>query len=493
MTVPLHRVRNYEELDGGQGREVFFRPHRYRAADLLPLRAEVLVRAGGAQRVCALLDVSENGAAFEWPEGFAVSVGDRLDQVVVRFDQLQSYRGEARVGSVREMNGVTIVGVSFEGLLLSIDQVLEVRAVKAFAEGRTAPAALWQVPGHERFKTLVSELRLSLEDADRQLRPLESELPWHVIHGEDSPGRLALVQTLRTQIAVEVVRSMEEIDRAVRSVPQTHNAALREYSRRHLHEYLLQAPAARRAYMKPFGYPGDYEVMRFLYERPFEGTTLFAKTMSLAMDEMAAGKAVRFRKDLIKNRIRSRLLKHPGTLRVLAIAGGPAQELCELLAEMPELPVGLEVVMFDQDKAALAYSYRRLQPLIEGRRGPPVKILYLHESIKRLLRDRTMFNEFGRFDLIYSAGLFDYLRSATAVQLARDFHSRLGPGGELLVSNMVPENPSRWYMEHHLDWYLLYRSRAELLEIGERASTGARLQILEEESGVNPFLEMSRD
>ncbi len=57
---------------------------------------------------------------------------------------------------------------------------------------------------------------------------------------------------------------------------------------------------------------------------------------------------------------------------------------------------------------------------------------------------------------------------------------------------MVPENPSRWYMEHHLDWYLLYRSRAELLEMGIAAAPGASQQLLEEETGVNPFIEISR-
>jgi len=61
-----------------------------------------------------------------------------------------------------------------------------------------------------------------------------------------------------------------------------------------------------------------------------------------------------------------------------------------------------------------------------------------------------------------------------------------------LVANMVPENPSRWYMEHHLDWFLLYRSRDELLGIAERGCAGSRLRILEEESGVNPFVEVSR-
>ena len=124
---------------------------------------------------------------------------------------------------------------------------------------------------------------------------------------------------------------------------------------------------------------------------------------------------------------------------------------------------------------------------------PEVKIVYLHESIKRLLRDHTLFDGFGEFDVVYSAGLFDYLRTPTAVQLARDLYSRVSPGGELLVANMVPENQSRWYMEHHLDWPLLYRTRQELLELAGSAAPGARLQLLEEESGVNPFVEVSRD
>jgi hypothetical protein len=47
-------------------------------------------------------------------------------------------------------------------------------------------------------------------------------------------------------------------------------------------------------------------------------------------------------------------------------------------------------------------------------------------------------------------------------------------------------------MEHHLDWWLIYRSRPELIEIARRAAPRARLQILEEESGVNPFVEITK-
>ncbi len=485
MTLPLHSVRTYEELDGAHGREIFFRPHRHRAAEFLPLRGVVTVGA----RVCALVDLSQNGAALEWPRGLPVAVGDPLERVVVRFDDLTVYDSEARVGSVREVEGASTVGISFAGLI-SIDEVLNLRVIRGFAEG-AQPTQPWRAPGQETFKVLVAELALRMEDASHELQKLESDLPWHVLNDESSAARQALIATLRSGIAAEIVGALEQADRAIRSAPPAHAPALRDYSRRHLHDFLMLAPAAHRAYHKPFGYPGDYEVMRFLYERPFEGSTLFAKAVSLAVDQMAASRAVRTRKDLVKRRLKARLEQRQKPLHVLAIASGPAQELSELLQEMPELPAPLEMVLFDQDKAALAYAYRRLQPLCERRQGE-VKVIYLHESIKRLLRDQTLFDGFGKFDLIYSAGLFDYLRTPTSVQLVRDFYSRLAPGGELLVANMVPENPSRWYMEHHLDWYLLYRSRAELLEMGIAAAPGASQQLLEEETGVNPFIEISR-
>src|SRR5882724_1114300 len=111
-------AKTYEELEGGQGREVFFRPHRYRAQDLEPLKARVLVHGHGDVRECLLHDVSQNGAAVEWSRGKGVDVGDRL-RIEVLFDEHRAYTGEARIGSVREQDGVVLVGISFgDGTLL---------------------------------------------------------------------------------------------------------------------------------------------------------------------------------------------------------------------------------------------------------------------------------------------------------------------------------------------------------------------------------------
>ena len=250
-----------------------------------------------------------------------------------------------------------------------------------------------------------------------------------------------------------------------------------------------------RARSKPFGYPGDYEVMRFFYERNFAGPTLFAKSVGYSTIQTKAAQAVICRKNLIKWRLRAYLEARVGTtrpVRVLSLAAGPAQELYDLFNELDALPCNLEIVLFDQDKGALSYAFRRLKPLVELKFPGRVHLLYLHESIKRLLKDADMFRPFGQFEFIFSCGLFDYLQSPTSTVLIRNLFPRLADGGELYVGNMQPGNPSRWIMEHHLDWHLVYRTRPELLDLGARAAPTAAIRLLEEETGVNPFIQLTR-
>lgn len=490
------RVRQYEELDGSLGREVFFRPQRYTAADLAPLRGLVTVPIAGAPRDCELVDVSQNGVAFVWPSETASPPEERLE-IRLRFDAHEAFRGSARVGSTREQDGSTVVGVSFDDFLLDIDEVLQLRFVQAWVSSGAAPRVRgkpWAVRGCERYKSLVADLRLLLEDAQRELTAIEAKLPWHVLHGADNPARAALVSQLRAEFVVDVVRVTEEIDAAVRDLPQGHrDPAAREWSRRYVEELLLQSPGNHRARHKPFGYPGDYEVMNFIYERPFEGASLFGKAVQLAFWHSRSAIAVRARKDLVKQELKALLARRAGSerpLRVLSIAAGPAQELVELFDEVAELPAPLEVVLFEQDKNALAHAWRRLEPS-RARFPGGVRMTFLHDSIKRLLRDADLFAPFGEFDLIYTAGLLDYLQQRTAVVLTSRLARATAPGGHLLVANMV-DHPARWYLEVPLDWPLVYRTREDLLDLGGRAVPGARLEILDDASGANPFLRLMR-
>ncbi len=491
------RVRTYEELDGAEGRAVFFRPHRYTAAELAPLRCTVSLLTTDGPIECDLLDVSQNGVAMAWPAGMPVQLHERL-QVVLRFDEHVSFRGESQVGSIREQDGATTVGISFVDFLLDVDEILQLRTMRRWNGQRAAAqeqSRPWHVPGCNRFKALVAELRLFLEDAQQHFGELEAQLPWHVLQEGGHPVRAALMSELRRSFVVDGIRLQEEIDAAVRELPHAYRSpAAKEWSQRHVQQFLMQSPGLHRCRHKPFGYPGDYECMNFLYERHFDGATLFARSMTLVGCHSRPGIAVRSRKDLVKREIRALLERRAGSrepVRVLSIAAGPAQELHELFAETDELPVPLEVVLFEQDKNALAHAWRRLKSSVEARFPKRVRLTFLHDSIKRLLRDEDLFAPFGKFDLIYCCGMMDYLQRSTAVVLTRRLAAASVPGGKVLVANMV-DNAGRWLMEFHLDWTLIYRTRDELLEIGRRAVPDAGHRILEEASGTNPFLELIR-
>jgi extracellular factor (EF) 3-hydroxypalmitic acid methyl ester biosynthesis protein len=496
---PENRGREYSDLDGGQGREVNFRPHRYRSSDFGPVDPVARLIIGGTTHACRLVDVSQNGVAFECPAGLTLELGTIIEQLVVSFDDLEAYRGAARVSSIRCQDDLTIVGAFFVDSLMSIADVLQLRDIKAWRSQEMHALGLaesnWHVPGHEKFKALVSELRLFFEDAHEQLRELEALLPWHVLHGEgESVARAALIGRIREQFVPDLVRYTEQIDAAMRFASPEQVQPLKEFSIRNLHKYFMQAPVGYRARHKPLGYPGDYVVMRYFYERHFEGPTLFAKTVNLACASCKGSLAVQSRKNLIKQRLRQ-LVDTEGTkrtLRILSVAAGPAQEVFELLSELDHVASPLEIVLFDQDEEALTYAYSRLKPIAQSRFPDTVKVTYVYDAIKHLLLDPTVFMPFGRFDAIFSCGLFDYLQFPTAVSLCRNLATNLAPGAIAYIGNMVPSNPTRWLMEHHLDWYLVYRTHEQMLEFATKAVPGARIQVLEEETGVNPFVEITR-
>jgi SAM-dependent methyltransferase len=496
----VDRKARYTELEGAQGRDIYFRPERYPRSQLGPIGVAVEVKLQGNLQRCELQDVSQNGFAFEWPLDPPPEVGTTLEEVALQFDGHEAYRGQVRVSSLRRHDKLTLVGVSLVDTLMNIEDVLLLRDVKArIAEsefhGLGMADAPWRVPGQDRFKSLVAELRLFLEDAQRTFSDLEGALPWHVVHGDqESPARDALIARIREGFVADVVQASKEIDSALRAAPRESREPLREFSVRQLDELLMRAPWMYRARHKPLGYPGDFEIMNGLYGRHFSGSTLFAKAVNLAFVSTPAAAAVRYRKDLIKRRLSAMLDAHAGEatpLRILSIAAGPAEEVFGLLEERSSIDVPLEVVLFDQDRSALAFSHARLSRLVATKWQGRVKIVHLHDSITHLLRGSTVLRVTGGFHAVYACGLFDYLQPHTWVSLCRNLYETLAPGGTLYVGNMVPASPSRWFMEFHLDWYLEYRERVQMLELARKAVPSAQAEILEEPTGVNPFVSLT--
>lgn len=492
---------DYVELDGGSGRDVFYRPDRYLRADLGLVRVNVEVVIAGKSRSCELFDVSQNGIAFEWSSEQPPELGADVEKLTIQFDDHEAYSGLARVSSVRRVGATTVVGVSLLDTLMNIEDVLHLRDVKAWVAGAAsdrlrAEDAPWRVDGYDRYKSLVADLRLFLEDGQRQLTELEQSLPSHIAQGDQSsPARDALIERVRDGFSSEIVRAAREIDAAARGARGKDVESLREFSQRHLHGLLMQSPWMYRARHKPLGYPGDFEVMNGLYGNHFVGQTLFAKAVNLAFVSTPAAEAVRARKDLLKAELNAVLDRAvPGCpVRILSIAAGPALEVYEVLQERQSLAGPVEIVLFEQDRRALTYAYARLNRVVNQRWRKQVKVVLRHDSIKRLLLGSTVFTESGEFDMVYASGLFDYLQRNTWIRLCRTLYGTVAPQGTLYVGNMAPDNPTRWVMEYHLEWNLLHRERSEMLELARAAAPRAALRICEERSGINPFVALTRD
>lgn len=101
--------------------------------------------------------------------------------------------------------------------------------------------------------------------------------------------------------------------------------------------------------------------------------------------------------------------------------------------------------------------------------------------------------EGGAYDLIYSAGLFDYLADPVAQQLVSAMLSQLRPAGRLLLGNFARGSFGRGFMSSLLNWHLKYRAPTELesLVLGTIGSTWPMQSFLDPHDNV-AYLQITR-
>lgn len=288
---------------------------------------------------------------------------------------------------------------------------------------------------------------------------------------------------------------VNEVANLARSHLDRHFAALSS-GLTHLHADELSAAAARcraeagpvfdassllaRCFAKPLGYPGDYEMMNMIYAEDADGTGLLGRGLGRYALDMPEGRAVRNRVGYLIDKIRGVLARasRERAVRVLSVAAGPALEIQVLLAAEPKLREDMHLFLLDQDPRALRHARERISSLT----GSATNITFLCRDIRDVIT--TGPDEAG-FDLIYSAGLFDYFSDRTARAAATRLFESLAPNGELAIGNFNLGGPSRALMELILDWRLRYRTANDLTAL--YGTLGGNLTVEAEPTGSNLF------
>ncbi len=99
--------------------------------------------------------------------------------------------------------------------------------------------------------------------------------------------------------------------------------------------------------------------------------------------------------------------------------------------------------------------------------------------------------QYANFDLVYAAGLFDYLTEKVARALVARMVTFLKRGGTLLIANFASGLTDAGYMEAFMDWRLTYRTRDQmrsLLSRHEKFSADGATAIHTDEWGAITYL-----
>jgi 2-polyprenyl-3-methyl-5-hydroxy-6-metoxy-1,4-benzoquinol methylase len=264
-----------------------------------------------------------------------------------------------------------------------------------------------------------------------------------------------------------------------------------EVWRRELGRWIEQAPILDRTNKRPRGYPGDSEMMRMIYANDYRGPTPVGRLLHKHSVSTPAGDAVRNRRALVADEL-SALANSRGPdeppMTLLSVACGPAHEIADIFTT-PAAFGKFRIVLLDQDPEALSEARENIGVVERQYPGHRVDVRYEQASIGSLLRSGPKRNSLGKFDFIYSMGLYDYLDKRTAQKLTNALFDMLQPGGTLLLGNYSTSNPTRTYLEYWCDWWLVYRTPDEFAALlSPDRSCGQSVDVGLDPSGSQLFL-----
>jgi len=221
--------------------------------------------------------------------------------------------------------------------------------------------------------------------------------------------------------------------------------------------------------LKLFGYAGDFLFIDRVYQRKV--SRQYLKWDEYLMNEPAA-QAVRNRKEYFKKLLQKKL-KEQKQVSLLNLASGPARDLKEIYDLID--PKSLHTTCIDMDRKAIDYAKNLCGKYAD-------EIDFINANVFKFQTDK-------KFDVIWSAGLFDYFNDQAFVQILKQLRLNVKEKGEMVIGNFSNSNPNRILMEVFTDWFLYHRDEEKLINLAMEAGVEKSNAFVEhEELGVNLFL-----
>ena len=334
----------------------------------------------------------------------------------------------------------------------------------------------------ESYRNAVSDVEHILQELYDDLEPFENFL-LQVDPEDRSRMEGRMVEYAEGRFFPALTAAMNRFERAAEAAAKDGiKSEFRKFAQKRLYPLMLCSPFLCRVIEQPIGVPGDYGVLGQILGHPYEGHTLFGRMLNAWVLTSHPAKAYRHRIDLLSQSIDDAVLasNHRNErTNILSMGSGVAFEVQRYVTERKgDEAIDFELVDFST--RTLQEAERRFTNAQKISALDHVNVKLKQSSVVELINGTrggaSATAQSGgleqKYDLVYCAGLYDYLSDRLCRSVTDYLYSLTKPGGKVLVSNYAPPNPLKNFMEYVLDWELIHRSVDDFHAIMKK--TGAK-------------------
>ncbi len=346
---------------------------------------------------------------------------------------------------------------------------LSTRHASRYTAAKPLPAPLVRSSLWHQISSRMEELKSELFNLSHRLQKTEAE-------GNHDPESEARCH----QVLDQLNGSLSEFEQTMAG--SGYEEVMWGYVFKEIFPYFMRSRFAERAYFKPKGYAGDFLMMEHIYANIPSGEGKLGEIIDAFCLQRPGSHAIRGRRILLRNQLMHLsgiIAARGGITRIMNLACGPNRELFDFLADC-EYSESIEALCVDIDSEALQYTNQYVN-------------IFPHRASIRLMSENVIKWALGRarhhiepLDIIYSAGLCDYLDPRLFRALITQCHRHLKPGGTLLLGNFT-FYPDSLFLDKLLKWELIYRTEEEMKELFAPTPFGEKVTIIAEQAQVNLF------
>lgn len=418
------------------------------------------------------------------------------DFKIVMNDRIM-YSGRAVISNVVNTGIMLVCEATLDDSWLDVDLFSSVTTPNRLREEFGQFITEWHKIGKilPTFKAAVADLQTMLMDLRRWLEQVELG-----IRSEPNGDRSAIERTVIAELEDPILPTVgswfAKFDEISDSVEEELRPVHRAFAKRLLHPLVLCSPFVYRTYHKPLGYAGDYEMVNMILRDPYEGASLFAKIVNVCFLKNPPAEAHRNRIRYLTKRLEEETRRVHLTGRrakILNLGCGPAKEIQDFMRQHDISDRAIfNLLDFNDETIDHASGLLREVRILHHRE---TELNFFKKSVHQILKEAARPGPEmmpGTYDLVYCAGLFDYMSDRICKRLMNIFYDLLAPGGLLIATNVDASKPFRHSMELILEWHLICRNEAQFAALNPEKAAPGQFTVTHEPTGVNVFIEVRK-